>query len=242
MQFNQLKSNEEELNSIFIDIYELQEELTPKVKNKDIKIRLADQERDIKSFISYAVGCMFGRDSLDEEDDIVEFISVTFGNEILDENLDFIADTLGKKTNEMSKDTIRRYFLNDFFKDHIKIYKKRPIYWLFTSGKQKAFNSLIYMHRYDNTTLARIRTDYLHLFQTRLDAKRESLIGTINLEEVLKLKKKSETELKILGKQIDELKEYDEVLHRMADMHIDIDLDDGVVVNYEKFKGLVAKI
>ena len=276
----QIMSNEEELNRIFIDIYGLQSELTPEVEDKDITIRLADQERDIKSFISYAVGCMFGRYSLDEEgliyaggtfdidryqkfkadkdnvlpivldayceDDIVdrfvEFISITFGSETLNENLDFIADTLGKKTNEMSKDTIRRYFIKDFFKDHVKTYKKRPIYWLFTSGKQKAFNALIYMHRYDNTTLARIRTDYLHPHQTRLDAKRESLVETINLEDVVKLKKKVEKELKMIDKQIVELKEYDEVLHHMADRRIDIDLDDGVVVNYEKFKGLVAKI
>ncbi|MGV8150066.1 MAG: restriction endonuclease, partial [Alkaliphilus sp.] len=279
-QFNQLKLNEEELNRIFIDIYGLQDELTPEVKDKDITIRLAGQERDIKSFISYAVGCMLGRYSLDEEgliyaggafdidryqifradkdnvlpivedayfaDDIVdrfvEFVAVTFGDETLSENLEFIAETIGTKTNETPKDTIRRYFIDGFFKDHVKIYKKRPIYWLFTSGKQKAFNALIYMHRYDNTTLARIRTDYLHPLQTKLEAKRQSLEEFILAEKAIKTKKRAEKELQRVDKQIDELKKYDEVLHNKADMRIDIDLDDGVVVNYEKFKELVAKI
>lgn len=279
-QFNQLKQNEEELNRIFIEIYGLQDELTPDVADEDVTVRKADLERDIKSFISYAVGCMFGRYSLDEEgliyaggefdpsryktfpaeednilpilsgsyfeDDIVskfvDFVKITFSEETLEENLDFIADAIGRKPNETAKETLRRYFLNDFFKDHVQTYKKRPIYWLFTSGKEKAFNCLIYMHRYDKTTLSRIRTDYLHEVQTRMEAEKLQLLeiieGDFSAKEITKAKK----ELKALEKKIDELKAYDELLHHMADMQIEIDLDDGVKVSYEKFKGLVAPI
>jgi type II restriction/modification system DNA methylase subunit YeeA len=279
-QFNRLKKNEEDLNSIFIEIYGLQGELSPVVDEDNVTIRRADKLRDIKSFISYGVGCMFGRYSLDEEglvfaggkfdpekyktfqvdkdniipilsgayfeDDIVsrfiEFVKVTFGEETLEENLEYIADTLGKKEGETAKETIRRYFLNDFFKDHVQTYKKRPIYWLFTSGKQKAFNCLIYMHRYDKTTLSRIRTDYLHPLQIRLDAERKSLLEVIEGGGTAKEISNAKKELKQLDLKIEELKAYDEVLHHMADMQIEIDLDDGVAVNYAKFNGLLAKL
>ncbi|MFD3156697.1 BREX-1 system adenine-specific DNA-methyltransferase PglX [Haloimpatiens sp. FM7330] len=279
-QFRKLKENEEELNKIFIDIYGLQDEMTPEVEEKDVTIRRADRERDIKSFISYAVGCMLGRYSLDQEglvyaggefesskyktfkadedniipilsdsyfeDDIVakfvEFVKVTFGEETLSENLNFIAEILGKKDNETAKDTIRRYFLKDFFKDHVQTYKKRPIYWLFTSGRQKAFNCLIYMHRYDKTTLSRIRTDYLHELQDRLDTERKSLVDVIDGDYSTKEKRDAKKKLTAIDKQIDELKKYDEVLHHMADSQIEMDLDDGVKVNYEKFKSLLSKI
>jgi type II restriction/modification system DNA methylase subunit YeeA len=137
---------------------------------------------------------------------------------------------------------LRRYFLNDFYKDHVQTYKKRPIYWLFTSGKEKAFNCLIYMHRYDKTTLSRIRTDYLHDYQIRLDAERQDLLNIIEGDSSAREINQAKRELKSLDKKIDELKKYDELLHHMADMQIEIDLDDGVKVNYEKFKGLVAKI
>ncbi|MDP9739386.1 UNVERIFIED_ORG: type II restriction/modification system DNA methylase subunit YeeA [Bacillus sp. B2I3] len=279
-QFNKVKNNEEELNAIFINTYGLQNELTPEVEGKKVTIRKADLERDVKSFISYAIGCSFGRYSLDKEclayaggkfeqeeyktfmpdkdnilpilpsayfeDDIVsrfiDFIRITFGKDSLNENLEFIADTLGMKKGETAKETIRRYFLNDFFKDHVQTYKKRPIYWLFTSGKQKAFNCLIYMHRYDKTTLSRIRTDYLHEYQIRLDAEKKDLLSIILGDYSTKEISNAKKELKALEKKIEELKEYDEHLHHMADMQIDIDLDDGVAVNYDKFKGLVAKI
>jgi type II restriction/modification system DNA methylase subunit YeeA len=279
-QFNNLKNNEIYLNKLSIELYGLQDVMTPDVDEEDVTIRRANRERDIKSFISYAVGCMFGRYSLDEEglvfaggefdperyktfkadkdniipilseayfeDDIVsrfvEFVKVTFGEEALSENLEFIANTLGKKSGETAKETIRRYFLNDFFKDHVQTYKKRPIYWLFTSGKQKAFNCLIYMHRYDKTTLSRIRTDYLHELQTRMDAEKKSLLSIIEGDSTAQEISKAKRELKALEKKVEELKEYDELLHHMADMQIEIDLDDGVAVNYEKFKGLVAKI
>lgn len=280
-QFKRLKHNEEELNRIFIEIYGLEDELTPEVDDEDVTIHKADLERDIKSFISYAVGCMFGRYSLDEEgliyaggefdpdkyktfpadednilpilpsssfeDDIVarfiEFVQVTYGEDTLEENLNFIADALGRRKNETAMETIRRYFLNDFYKDHVKTYQKRPIYWLFTSGKEKAFNCLIYMHRYDKTTLSRIRTDYLHEVQARYDTEKADLQAIIeSAESTAKEIRDAKKELKVVEKKIAELKEYDEKLHHLADQQIEIDLDDGVKVNYDKFKGLVAKI
>lgn len=279
-QFIKLKANEEELNSIFIQVYGLQNELTPIVDEMDVTVRKADRLGDIKSFISYAVGCMFGRYSLDEEglvfaggkfepakyqkysvdsdnilplvsgayfeDDIVsrliEFVNLTFGEETLVENLDYIAETLGKKEGETAKEAIRRYFLNDFYKDHLQIYKKRPIYWLFTSGKQKAFNCLIYMHRYDKSTLSRIRTDYLHELQNRLDAEKKSLLRIIEGGGTAKEISNAKKELKAIDLKIEELKAYDELLHHMADMQIEINLDDGVAVNYAKFNGLLAKL
>lgn len=279
-QFDVLKSKEMELNSIFIENYGLQNVLLPEVKDEEVSIRIADIERDVKSFISYAIGCSFGRYSRDEEgliyaggkfdpsryktfpadednilpilpgtyfdDDIVtrfiDFIRVTFSEEKLEENLDFVADAIGRRKNETARETLRRYFLNDFYKDHVQVYKKRPIYWLFTSGKEKAFNCLIYMHRYDKTTLSRIRTDYLHEVQTRLDAEKNDLLEIINGDSTTREINSAKKDLKSLDKKIDELIAYDELLHHMADMQIEIDLDDGVKVNYGKFKGLVAKI
>ncbi|WP_144557889.1 BREX-1 system adenine-specific DNA-methyltransferase PglX [Shouchella miscanthi] len=279
-RFIQLKEYEEEINRFFIEIYSLQEDLSSEVEDKDITIRKANLKRDIKSFISYAIGCSFGRYSLDEdgliyaggvfdasrfktftadqdnilpilsgkyfEDDVVskfvEFVRVIYGEETLSKNLDFIADALGRKKSETAKETLRRYFLNDFYKEHVRTYSKRPIYWLFTSGKEKAFNCLIYMHRYNKTTLSRIRTDYLHDYQVRLDAEKKDLLNIIDGDSTVKEISNAKKELKSLDKKIDELKEYDELLHHMADMQIEIDLDDGVKVNYEKFNGLVAKI
>lgn len=279
-QFELLKSNEEELNRIFINIYCLQNEYKPNVNCDDITIRKANLERDVKSFISYAIGCSLGRYSLDEEgliyaggdfddsryktflvdednilpilsgayfeDDIVtkfiNFVRITFSEETLEENLDFIADAIGRKKTETAREVIRRYFLNDFFKDHVQTYKKRPIYWLFTSGKEKAFNCLIYMHRYDKTTLSRIRADYVHEVQNRMDAEKNDLLNIINGDSTVKEIASAKKELKLLEKKIDELKKYDELLHHMADQQIEIDLDDGVKHNYELFKGLVAKI
>lgn len=279
-QFNQLKENEEELNRIFIGIYGLQDELTPEVEDKDITIRKANRERDIKSFISYAVGCMLGRYSLDEEglvyaggdfdinrykafkvdtdgvipilddeyfdDDIVtrfvEFVKVTFGDDCLSENLDYIAKTLGKKSSETSRDTIRRYFLKDFYKDHVQTYKNRPIYWMFTSGKNKAFNALIYMHRYKPTTVSTIRTDYIHDLQSKLEAEKKRLINVISDNDSNKEVNAARKKLQNLEKQMQELKKYEEVIHHLADQHIEIDLDDGVKVNYAKFKEVLETI
>ncbi len=276
-RFNQLKSNEEELNRIFIDIYGLQDELTPGVEDKDVTVRKADLGRDIRSFISYAVGCMFGRYSLDVdglayaggewdaskyatfpadkdniipicddeyfEDDIVglfvEFVKKVYGAETLDENLKFIADALGGKG--QPKDVIRNYFLNDFYADHCKIYQKRPIYWMFDSGKKNGFKALIYMHRYQPDTIARIRTDYVHEQQARYRtaiADLEQRIANASTSERVKLNKK----LTALQAQDAEIRTYEEKIHHLADQMISIDLDDGVKKNYAIFQDVLAKI
>jgi len=282
IQHEQFINNSKEINRNFIEIYGLQTELTPDVADEDVTIRKADLERDIKSFISYAVGCTFGRYSLDEEgliyaggefdpnryqtfpadennilpilpgsyfeDDIVtrfiNFVKVTYGEDTLEENLNFVADAIGRRKNETAREVLRRYFLNNFYKNHVQTYKKRPIYWLFTSGKEKAFNCLIYMHRYDKTTLSRIRTDYLHDVQVRYESEKKDLLLTIEDEGNATAKeiRDAKKELTSVERKIEELKAYDEKLHHLADMQIEIDLDDGVKVNYEKFKGLVAKI
>ncbi len=276
-RFNQLKANEEELNRIFIDIYGLQDELTPEVEEKDVTVRRADLTRDIKSFISYAVGCMFGRYSLDTEglayaggdwdaskyvkfpadkdniipicddeyfeDDIlgrfVKFVEVVYGAESLDENLKFIAEALGGKGSP--KEVIRKYFLNDFFASHCKIYQKRPIYWLFDSGKKNGFKALIYMHRYQPDTIARIRTDYVHEQQSRYRtaiADLEQRINGASTSDRVKLNK----ELTKLKDQEAEIRIYEEKIHHLADQMLPIDLDDGVKHNYDIFNDVLAKI
>ena len=276
-RFNQLKANEEELNRIFIDIYDLQEELTPEVEDKDVTVRKADLGRDIRSFISYAVGCMFGRYSLDVdglayaggewdaskyasfaadkdniipicddeyfEDDIVglfvKFVKTVYGADTLDENLKFIADALGGKG--QPKDVIRNYFLSDFYSDHCKIYQKRPIYWLFDSGKKNGFKALIYMHRYQPDTIARIRTDYVHEQQARYRtaiADLEQRIANASTGERVKLNKKLTT----LQAQDTEIRTYEEKIHHLADQMISIDMDDGVKKNYAIFDTVLKKL
>lgn len=281
-RFNQLKHNEEELNRIFIEIYGLQDELTPEVQDKDVTVRRADKTREIKSLISYAVGCMFGRYSLykeglayaggdmsetyhdfwpdgcdfapdadnvipitDEEyfkDDIVtrfvEFVRQVYGESTLEQNLAFISEALGDK-GETPKETIRLYFLNDFYKDHCKNYQKRPIYWMFNSGKENGFKALIYMHRYDNQTPARVRTDYMHMLQKMYDA---ALIQCTQIAEnpttAARDKALAIKRIAKITKQLEETRLYDQALGHVASQYIDIDLDDGVNVNYEKFQGV----
>ena len=276
-RFNHLKANEEELNRIFIDIYGLQDELAPEVEDRDVTVRKADLGRDIRSFISYAVGCMFGRYSLDVdglayaggewddykystfaadkdniipisddeyfEDDIVgrfvKFLEVVYGADTLDENLKFIADALGGKG--QPKDVIRNYFMNGFYSDHCKTYQKRPIYWMFDSGKKNGFKCLIYMHRYQPDTIARIRTDYVHEQQARYRtaiADMETRIANASTSERVKLNK----QLKTLNDQATEIHAYEEKIHHLADQMISIDLDDGVKVNFAKFQDVLAKI
>ena len=294
-RFRQLQANEEELNRIFIDIYGLQDELTPEVSDKDVTVHfVVDSKEDIPvsmqgsnyiltkrdmivSRISYAVGCMFGRYSLDVEwlafaggewdaskyttypadkdniipicddeyfeDDIVgrfvKFIETVYGSDTLEENLKFIADALGGKGTP--RDVIRSYFLDDFYADHCKTYQKRPIYWLFDSGKKNGFKALIYMHRYQPDTIARIRTDYVHEQQARYRtaiADLESRIAVAATGERVKLSK----QLKKLQEQDSELRAYEEKIHHLADQMIAIDLDDGVKVNYAKFQDVLAKI
>lgn len=282
-QFNRLKNNEERLNKLFIDIYGQQKELTSDVEDKYITIRKADRDRDIKSFISYAVGCMLGRYSLDIdglafaggefdinkykvfevdidgiipitnaeyfEDDIVsrfvEFIKVVFGEYSLEENLNYIADTecFKRKANESSKDCLRRYFLKGFMEDHIKIYsssnQKRPIYWMFDSGKQNGFKALIYMHRYNESMVAKIRTDYLHTLQRKYESEIDRLDNDMNSEVVSSKEKATAKKRKeALQKQLVECVAYDQVIAHVANQRIGIDLDDGVKVNYQKFQGV----
>lgn len=269
--FRQLKANEEELNIILLDIYGLKDVLTSNVEEKDVTIRKADLERDIRSFISYAVGCMFGRYSLDVEglayaggqwdgsnyssfipdkdnilpitdeeyfeDDIVglfvAFVQKIYGAETLEENLDFIAKALGNKGNT-SLEIIRNYFAKDFFKDHCKLYQKRPIYWLFDSGKADGFKALIYMHRYDENTIGNIRVDYLHklqrIYEREIARMQEIIENSTNSREVAAAEKRKDK----LIKQLKETKDYDEKIAHLALARIAIDLDDGVKVNYEK--------
>ena len=327
-RFYKLKANEEELNRIFIDLYGLQDELTPEVADKDLTVyRIIDEpneeersmryvlsKRDaIATFMSYAVGCMMGRYSpyvgglvlagqpyeegfhhneilpqasegewiedpgdgvviisakgekaqapegaflpdrdailpiTDDEyfqDDIVtkfvRFVEAVYGCETLEENLRFIADALGEK-GDTPREAIRNYYLKEFYKDHLKTYQKRPIYWLYDSGKADSFKALVYLHRYDRDTLARLRTDYVHEQQERLRTQLD--IAKKAMEDVDPRRRAAATKrAQKLGKQLDEVNRYEEILHHMADMRIALDLDDGVVVNYAKMGELVAPI
>ena len=294
-RFQQLKKNEEELNRIFIDIYGLQDELTPDVADKDVTVHRVFTSRDdvpesmkgsnyvrtmrdeIVSLISYAVGCLFGRYSLDIEglayaggewdsskyqtiipdsdnilpicdddyfdDDIVgkfiDFVRKVYGEDTLEENLRFIANALGDRGTP--RQVIRSYFLNDFYFDHLKTYQKRPIYWLFNSGKKNGFKALIYMHRYQPDLLARMRTDYVHEQQERYRTQIRMLEDsekTAAPSERIKLNKQM-TKLK---DQALEIQKYEEQIHHLADQMITIDLDDGVKVNYAKFQSVLEKI
>lgn len=279
-RFNTVKRNEEKINDIFLKIYHLEGKLSSKVNNKIITINMSNEEREIKSFISYTVGCMFGRYSLDEEglvytggefdinryktfkvdndniipitdeayfsDDIVErfkiFIKTVYGDNTFNENMDYIAEALGKKGTETSEETIRRYFVNDFFNDHIKMYQKRPIYWLLDSGKKNGFKALIYMHRYNENLIPKARLDYLHRIQTTY----EKLLSDVNYRLTTELsmtdKKEAKNRQTDLMAKLQEIKEYDEKIAHIANQRIDIDLDDGVKINYEKFKDILAKI
>ena len=275
-RFEHIKSNEIEMNELFKKIYDLHH-LSIVFEDRDIPVQKADRQRDIKSLISYAVGCMFGRYSLDIEglayaggewnaskyttypadkdniipicddeyfeDDIVgrfvKFIETVYGSDTLEENLKFIADALGGKGTP--RDVIRSYFLSDFYADHCKTYQKRPIYWLFDSGKKNGFKALIYMHRYQPDTIARIRTDYVHEQQARYRtaiAGLEDRVATAATGERVKLNK----QLKKLQEQDTELRAYEEKIHHLADQMIAIDLDDGVKVNYAKFQDVLGKI
>ena len=288
-RFQQLKKNEEELNRIFIDIYGLQDELTPDVADKDVTVHRVFTSRDdvpesmkgsnyvrtmrdeIVSLISYAVGCMFGRYSLDVEglayaggewdgskyktflpdedncipvtdeeyfkDDIVgrfvEFVRTVYGSDTLEENLDFVANALAGK-GSTSREVIRNYFLNDFIKDHIKTYQKRPIYWMFDSGKQNGFKALVYMHRWNADTTGNVRVEYLHrvqrVYESEIARMQDTIDNSSNAREVSAAQKRKDK----LTKQLKESKDYDAKIDHLALSRIDIDLDDGVKVNYEK--------
>lgn len=306
LRFEKLKANEEELNRIFIDIYGLQDELTPEVEDKDVTVRKADLQRDIKSLLSYAVGCMFGRYSIykdgllfagepyslqafvdklndrpgtvsaeelecayrnegvvvdemffpdednvipitDEEyldDDIVarlcDWLKAVYGAATLEENLNFIAKALGNK-GSTSREIIRNYFVNDFFKDHCQTYSvtgsgKRPIYWLFDSGKQNGFKALIYLHRYTPDTIGTLRVDYLHkmqrVYESEINRMQDMMDHTTNAREAAAASKRKDK----LTKQLKECRDYDEKISHLALSRIALDLDDGVKVNYRKLQ------
>lgn len=276
-RFERLKSNEEELNRIYIEIYGLFEELTPEVDDKDVTVHRADLGREMRSLISYAVGCIFGRYSLDSQglayaggtwdtdkyktfpvdkdnilpicdddyfdDDItgrfIDFIKIVYGADSLEENLKFIADALGGKGTP--REVIRNYFLNDFYKDHVKIYQKRPIYWLFDSGKKNGFKALIYMHRYSRDLLAKLRTDYVHEQQERYRTQLSHIVSALNTAsgaDRAKLLKQQDK----LTEQLREITDFEEKIHHLADQNIMIDLDNGVKKNYKIFADVLAKI
>ncbi|MEO2480085.1 hypothetical protein ABG977_08060 [Collinsella aerofaciens] len=303
-RFEQLRANEEELNRIFAKIYNMEGEVPIEVEDKYVSVaRIFDtadeipesykgnkyvrtKRDEITSLISYAVGCMFGRYSLDVDglvladqgatvddylakmpnsdhvtfmpdsdnvlpitddeyfdDDIVryfiDFVRTVYGEETLEQNLAFIAEALGGKGT--SREVIRTYFLKDFFKDHCQTYKKRPIYWLFDSGKKNGFKCLVYMHRYQPDLLARIRTDYVHEQQERYRAQigyaNDALVSAERGERV-----RLDKRIKKLNDQLKETIAYEEKLHHLADQMIKIDPDDGVKVNYAKFQDVLAKI
>lgn len=303
-RFEQLRTNEEELNRIFAKIYNMEGEVPIEVEDKFVSVaRIFDtadeipesykgnkyvrtKRDEITSLISYAVGCMFGRYSLDVDglvladqgatvddylskmsdpahvtfmpdsdnvlpitddeyfdDDIVryfiDFVRTVYGEETLEQNLAFIAEALGGKGT--SREVIRTYFLKDYFKDHCQTYKKRPIYWLFDSGKKNGFKCLVYMHRYQPDLLARIRTDYVHEQQERYRSQigyANDALASAERGERVRLDKR----VKKLNDQLKEIIGYEEKLHHLADQMIKIDLDDGVKVNYAKFQDVLAKI
>lgn len=295
-RFQQLKANEEELNRIFIDIYGLNDELTPDVADKDVTVhRIFDTKDDVPdsmkgsnyvrtmrdeivSLISYAVGCMLGRYSLDVEglayaggewddskyttfspdidncipvtdeeyfeDDIVglfcDWLKKVYGEDTLEENLNFIAQALGNKGNT-SREVIRNYFLNDFIKEHIKTYKKCPIYWMFDSGKQNGFKAIVYMHRWNADTIGNMRVEYLHrmqrVYEKEINRMQEVIDNSKDNKEISNAIKRKEK----LQKQIKETKDYDAKIAHLALSRIDIDLDDGVKVNYEKVQTVDGK-
>lgn len=275
-RFNKLKANEEELNRIFIEIYDLQDELTPEVVDKDVTVRRADLERDIRSFISYAVGCMFGRYSLDREglafaggtfdkeayvtfipdednvipitdqdffeNDIVsrfiEFVEKAYGAETLEENLTFIAKALKPTSTKTARQIIREYFFNDFFKDHCKIYQNRPIYWQFETGRAGAMKALVYLHRMDEFTPARVRTDYLHPLMRAYEGEIKRIdqmpVEGLTAAERASYRKQKED----LQKKTVEIMKYDPIIAHIASRRIKLDLDDGVAVNYQKYQNV----
>lgn len=277
-RFNQLKSNEEELNRIFIDLYGLQDELTPEEDDKEVSVRKADQVRDIKAFLSYFIGCVFGRYSLDQDGlvyaggdwddskyttfkpnkenfilltdrqyfdddrDIIvrlkEFLTKIFDPETLTENMDFIAQTLEPKKFEQgtsTEDIIRTYFLNDFYKDHAKIYQKRPIYWEFNSGRNKGFKALMYLHRYNTEQLPMVRHS-LHELQPAMNDLIEVDQNLLDQETTASAKSKYRKTIATLNKQMNEIMKYDQILDHLSQSPVDLDLDDGVLVNHDKLQ------
>ena len=282
-KINHVQQLETENNRLFIEAYGLQDELSPEVPEDKITLARADREKDCQRLISYAIGCMMGRYSLDEpgliyahagnvgfdatryktfpadadgivpitddlwfEDDaanrVREFLLAVWGAETLEENMAWLAESLGKKGNETPEETIRRYLSGSFFKDHLQTYKKRPIYWLFSSGKQGAFQALVYLHRYHEGTLARMRAEYVVPLTGKIQSRIEMLTKDAEAATVTAARNKLNKEIEGLRKKHVELLSYDEKLRHYADMRIKLDLDDGVKVNYGKFGDLLAEV
>lgn len=274
IRFNQVKSNEEQLNTMFNDTYGVNE-ISPEVDNSEVTMEIPNFERDIRSLLSYAVGCMFGRYSIDNEgliyaggewieskndsfvpdtdnvipitdeeyfeDDIVgklcEWLKIVYGNDTLEDNLNCISEALGNKGSS-SREVIRNYFIKDFITDHIKMYQKRPIYWLFDAGKENGFKALIYMHRYSQDTVGIVRTDYLHKTQKMIEQAMQRAEYTSENATSAADKKKAVQQITKYTKQLAQMKSYDEAMAHIANQRIEIDLDDGVKVNYQKFQGV----
>jgi type II restriction/modification system DNA methylase subunit YeeA len=283
LRIQRMMEVEEANNRVFIEAYGLQNELSPEVPEDQITLARADREKDCQRLISYAIGCMMGRYSLDEpgliyahagnigfaptryqtfpadadgiipitdsnwfDDDaanrIREFLLAVWGTETLNENLAWLAESLGSKSGETPDETIRRYLSSSFFKDHLQTYKRRPIYWCFSSGKQKAFEALVYLHRYHEGTLARMRMEYVVPLQGKMAARIDRLVDDIASASTTAQAKRLQKERDKLTRQLDELRRYDEQLRHYADQRIALDLDDGVKVNYGKFGNLLAEV
>jgi type II restriction/modification system DNA methylase subunit YeeA len=278
-----MKELEEENNRLFIEAYELQDELSPEIPDDEITLYRPDREEDTKRLISYAIGCMMGRYSLDDwgliyaksgnlgfdasrytsfpadEDGILpltesnwfpddaasrfeKFIATVWPTEHLHENLNFVAESLGSKKGESPRETIRRYVAAEFYKHHISMYKKRPIYWLFSSGKQRGFQALVYLHRYNEGTLARMRTEYVIPLLGKMTARIDHLADDIAAASSSQHRKRLETDRAIIVKQLSEVQSFEEKLRNCADQRIKLDLDDGVKANYGKFGDLLAEV
>ncbi|WZL72465.1 BREX-1 system adenine-specific DNA-methyltransferase PglX [Clostridiaceae bacterium 35-E11] len=278
-QFQKLKENEEALNDAFIKLYGLEKEIRAEVDRNEITLKKPNRKKDVASFISYAVGCMLGRYSLDEkglvfaggnfdqskyqsfqvnphnvlpigEEDsdgwdvvtrLIQFVKITFGEKTWKENLIYIADALGRKNKESPQKCIDRYFENQFYKDHVKMYQRRPIYWLLTSEEKRTFQTLIYMHRYNQETIERIRTDYIGKFQNKLKAKKERLQEMIGQEKDRDELKELQNQILFIEEKMEALKKYDKKLSNIIHQQIEIDLDDGVLKNMQKLEGCVEQ-
>jgi len=282
-QIMRMQELETENNRLFIEAYGLQDEMTPEVPEDQITLARANREADMKHLISYAIGCMMGRYSLDQkglvyaqsgnigfdhskykgfpadddgivpvldmdwfEDDAAyrfeHFLKVAWQPETLEENLKFVADSLSAKSGETPRDTIRRYISTQFFKDHLQTYKKRPIYWLFSSGKQRAFECLVYLHRYNESTLSRMRNEYVTPLQGKLAARADFLANEIEAAATTSARSKLQKQLDTIKKKRVELAAFDDLLRHYSDQRIVLDLDDGVKVNYSKFGNLLAEV
>lgn len=282
-QVQELRTIEESNNQLFIEAFDLQDELLPDVADGKIALFRADREKDCQRLISYAIGCMMGRYSLDEpgliyahtgnigfntgrytifsadddgilpitddlwfDDDasgrIREFLQAVWGVDTLEENIAWLAESLGSKPNETTDETIRHYISDKFYKDHLQAYKKRPIYWLFNSGKQGAFKALVYLHRYNEGTLARMRAEYVVPLANKIQSRIEILQKDADAAGSTAARNKLAKNVESLKKKRVELLLYDEQLRHYADMRINLDLDDGIKVNYGKFGDLLAEV